>query len=125
MIKKVILFAIILCSLAGYSQQKNNVTVLGYNDFKEAVTEKKVQLIDLRTDEEYEAGFIDNAIQMNFLKPEVFSNQITTLNKEAPIYVYCHSGGRSRKASKLLIKKGFTTVYDFSGGYKLWTQKNK
>lgn len=125
MIKKIFLFGGLLTTLFSFSQKSENITVLNYEEFKESIVGKEVQLIDLRTDKEYKAGFIEGAIQMNFFKKEKFINQITTLEKEQPVYIYCHSGGRSGKASKLLLKKGFVKIYDFSGGYKSWLKNNK
>ena len=124
MFKKIVLLGILLMSLSCTSQKSEKITILNYNDFKEKVIGKNVQLIDLRTDKEYKNGFIDDAIQMNFLESEKFIKQIESLEKDKPVYIYCHSGGRSSNASKLLLKKGFTKIYDFSGGYKSWLKKS-
>jgi len=123
MLKKIILFVVLSITFSSFSQK--NITVLSYDDFKFAVVGKNVQLIDLRTDKEYKEGFIDDAIQMNFLEMDKFANQIELLKKEEAVYIYCHSGGRSGKASKLLLNKGFTKIYDFSGGYKSWLKNKK
>lgn len=125
MFKKIILLGILLVSFSCTSQKSEKITTLNYNDFKGKIIGKNVQLIDLRTDKEYKKGFIDDAIQMNFLESENFLKQIETLEKDKPIYIYCHSGGRSGRASKLLLKKGFTKIYDFSGGYKSWIKESK
>lgn len=125
MIKKIILLAVILITLSAFLQKSENVTILSYDDFKLAVVGKQVQLIDLRTDKEYKDGFIDDAIQMNFLETDTFVNQIESLKKDKPVYVYCHSGGRSGKASKFFLNNGFTKIYNFSGGYKSWLKNKK
>lgn len=125
MFNKVFLIVILLISFSCSPQNNKHITVLNYNDFKEAIVGKNVQLIDLRTDKEYKAGFIDDAIQMNFLETEKFTEQIKSLDKNKPVYIYCHSGGRSGRASKLLLKKGFIKIYDFTGGYKSWVKINK
>ena len=124
MLKKIVLLGILLASLSCTSQKSEKIIVLDYNDFKEKVVGKNVQLIDLRTDKEYKNGFIDDAIQMNFLETEKFMQQIESLDKDKPVYMYCHSGGRSGRASKLLLQKGFTKIYDFSGGYTSWAKKS-
>ena len=72
MLKKIIL----LTSLSCISQKSEKITILNYNNFKKSVVSKNVQLIDLRTDKEYKNGFIDDAIQMNFLETEKFIKQI-------------------------------------------------
>lgn len=123
MFKQIILLIVLLISLLSFSQKEDKVTIINYRDFKEVVKEKDIQLIDLRTDKEYENGFIEDAIQIDFFKKEEFVNKISSLEKEKPIYIYCHSGGRSRRASRLLLNEGFTEIYDFSEGYKVWLDK--
>tara|TARA_B110000091_G_C13589008_1_gene379811 strand:- start:70 stop:216 length:147 start_codon:yes stop_codon:yes gene_type:complete len=39
-----------------------------------------------------------------------FNDQLNKLGKNHPVYVYCKSGGRSGKATKVMKKMGFTTV---------------
>ena len=125
MFKKIVLLGILLASFSCTSQKSDKIATLNYHDFKEKAVGKDVQLIDLRTDKEYKNGFIDDAVQMNFLESENFIKQIESLDKNKPVYIYCHSGGRSGRASKLLLKEGFTKIYDFSGGYKSWVKESK
>ena len=123
--KNIVLTCLLFITFTCFSQDKENITILNYKKFKENVVGKKVQLIDLRTDEEYKAGFIDKAIQMNFLEIKLFEKQVKLLDKNKPVYIYCHSGGRSSRAAKFLMEKGFKKIYDFSEGYKSWIKKNK
>jgi rhodanese-related sulfurtransferase len=45
---------------------------------------------------------------------------MANLDKSAPVYVFCASGGRSGKASAALRQEGFTTIIDLKGGYNKW-----
>jgi rhodanese-related sulfurtransferase len=36
-------------------------------------------------------------------------------DKDTKLFVYCRSGNRSKTASELLIKLGYTNVYDMGG----------
>jgi len=84
---------------------------------------KKVQLVDLRTIGEVDkTGKIEGAININFSAPD-FESQITKLDKEKPIVLYCAVGGRSGKTSALLLKHGFKTIYDYQGGMNDWLAK--
>ncbi|MBT8186992.1 MAG: rhodanese-like domain-containing protein [Croceitalea sp.] len=103
------------------SQQKATVEKLEKEAFSEAVIDKDVQLIDVRTTSEYEAGHIGNAINYDIIDGDTFLKQIATLNKEEPVYLYCKMGGRSSRAAELLKKEGFTKIYDYSGGYNDWS----
>lgn len=119
------LILFILMTVSCASQDTRIASTITYEEFKKQVIGKDVQLIDLRTDSEYKAGFIDDAIQMDFREKEDFLKQIKTLNKKKPVYIYCHSGGRSGRASKLLQEKGFQKIFDYSGGYSEWNSKSK
>jgi hypothetical protein len=51
----------------------------------------------------------------------VLSNEVGRLPLDEDILVYCASGGRSASASSFLDSKGFTRVYNMTGGFFLWT----
>ena len=80
------------------------------------------QLVDVRTPEEFAKGHVDGAKNINFNAAD-FDNQITQLDKTKPVFIYCHSGGRSGKAYKKMKANGFTTVYDMEGGYSAYSKK--
>ncbi len=102
------------------SQETEHIHHITLEDLKKDVIGKDVQLIDVRTTSEYNAGHIDDAININYFEKELFLDRISKLDKNKPIYLYCHIGGRSGKASKTLEKQGFKTIYDFTGGWKSW-----
>ena len=41
-----------------------------------------------------------------------FINQLQTLDKDKPLYIYCLAGGRSRKAAEVAVSNGFKEVYN-------------
>lgn len=94
--------------------------VLDSNAFKAAIRNKKVQLIDVRTPGEYRAGHIGKAINIDWFQKGSFEKSFEKLNKRKPVYVYCRSGSRSRKAARKILDMGFEKVYDLSGGYMRW-----
>lgn len=83
-----------------------------------------IQLIDVRTPEEFDEGHLDKALNINYYDDAFMSDMISKLDKSKPIYIYCKSGGRSGKASKKLKKQGFTKVYDLEGGIINWNKNN-
>ncbi|WP_010177173.1 rhodanese-like domain-containing protein [Aquimarina agarilytica] len=89
---------------------------------KQDVIGKNVQFIDVRSPKEYNEGHIDDAINMNIAEVDNFIKQTQQLDKNKPVYLYCYTGGRSGKASKILAKAGFTSIYDFTGGWKAWSK---
>jgi rhodanese-related sulfurtransferase len=99
--------------------QNGKSEVLTQKEFKEQISSKKVQLIDVRTPEEYNNGYIKNAKNINYNSAE-FKKEVEKLDKTKAVYVYCQAGGRSASAAKVLIQMGFTKVFDLKGGYGKW-----
>ncbi len=82
------------------------------------------QLIDVRTPEEFVEGHIENAKMINY-KATGFEQEISKLDKNKPVFLYCRSGRRSARAYALFIELGFTEVYDLEGGFNKWKTDGK
>ncbi|MDD5456866.1 MAG: rhodanese-like domain-containing protein [Candidatus Margulisbacteria bacterium] len=78
-----------------------------------------VNIIDIRTDEEFNQGHLANAQNIDYLKPE-FEEQINRLNSNAEYLFYCRSGARTQQALDILGKKQFTKLYILQGGIMSW-----
>ena len=77
-------------------------------------TETDYVIIDARTEEEFAAGHIENAILIP--EYEIAERAEEELpDKDALILVYCRSGRRSKIASEELVKLGYTNVKEFGG----------
>ncbi|RMZ50531.1 rhodanese-like domain-containing protein [Flavobacteriaceae bacterium PRS1] len=121
--KKILILMFSLSSLLGCkSESKAMVQIVSVAEFKEGLSNNEVQLIDVRTPKEYNDGHIENARLIDFLS-EDFKIKIQELDKEKPIYLYCRSGGRSGKASKVMEEFGFKEIVDLEGGYMAWSKK--
>ncbi len=83
-----------------------------------------VQLIDVRTPQEYANGYIEGAINIDF-RDENFESLIAKVDKSKPVAVYCGRGGRSGKCSAYMKKAGFTKIYDLDGGITEWKYKGR
>ena len=82
-----------------------------------------LQIIDVRTPEEFQNGHIKNAMNLNINGRE-FEKQSETLDKSKPILVFCLSGGRSKKAVQYFEKNGFQEIYEMPGGMLEWRAEN-
>ena len=82
---------------------------------------KSCTVLDVRTKEEYEEGFIKNSINLNIYDSQSFSDGINKLKKSNSIYVYCRSGARSSQACELMTQFGFENVYNLEGGITEWS----
>ena len=97
------------------------IEILDLNAYKKAIAANDVQLVDVRTIEEYNAGHIENAINIDFFDQANFNENFADFNREKPMYLYCRSGNRSQRAAKKLLEIGFKKIYDLKGGYKAWS----
>jgi rhodanese-related sulfurtransferase len=79
-------------------------------------------VLDVRTPEEYAAGRLDGAINVDVMAPD-FQERIDalaaedTLVDEQPIYLYCRTGSRSGKAADILRAWGFAEAHNV-GAYE-------
>lgn len=98
----------------------SNPQLVDAKTFKEKLAQKNNPiLVDIRTPEEYSKGFIDKAMNIDFYAAD-FRDRMDKLDKSRPIFVYCHSGGRSGKSVPILQELGFKEIYDLDGGYSSW-----
>ena len=70
-------------------------------------------LLDVRTPQEYREGHIPGSQNI----PLQTIDKVATVaeNKDTPLYVYCHSGGRSRQAVQRLVQMGYRNVNNIGG----------
>ena len=94
--------------------------LLDIQAYKKAVINKEVQLVDVRTPSEFKKGHLGRAINIDFYDKNSFCESFEQLNKEEPVYLYCRSGVRSKKAAYKLLKMGFSKVYNLKGGINSW-----
>jgi thioredoxin len=82
-------------------------------------TTPNAQILDVRTLEEYTSEHIENADNVNW-NSDSFVAKTDKYDKSKPVFVYCMSGGRSKKAAEKLHELGFTTIYELQGGIIKW-----
>jgi len=83
---------------------------------------KNAVVLDVRTPEELEGGYIKGAINIDF-NAKGFREKMERLDRDATYFVYCASGKRSRKAADMMEGMGFKRVYDLEGGFTDWDSK--
>lgn len=111
--------------LAGLSYSAlSQEPVLDPKTFDSQVTGKQVQLLDVRTTDEYSKNHLSNSMHAEWLDKNEFKRRTQYLDKSAPVYVYCLSGGRSHAAAEALRKEGYTQVYELKGGLTAWKASN-
>jgi rhodanese-related sulfurtransferase len=82
------------------------------------------QLLDVRTQDEWNEGHLKGAKLVPLAKDGFVDKAKAVLDPKKPVLVYCKSGGRSAKAAKQLREAGFT-VHDLDGGIIAWQKAGK
>jgi rhodanese-related sulfurtransferase len=94
---------------------------LNSKDWREKATEDaNAVILDVRTPEEFEEGYIKGAIQMDILNPGEFMQKAQGLDASKSYYVYCRAGGRSAQACAVLNSLGINETYNLAGGITEW-----
>ncbi len=83
-----------------------------------------VQLVDVRTPQEFSEAHIVNSQNIDFKSP-TFDEDIAKLDKAKPVILYCKGGNRSAKCAQKLKDAGFEKIYDLEGGISKWKHSDK
>jgi len=78
------------------------------------LVEKDVYILDVREMAEYEVAHIKNA---KIIPLSQLRDRYEEIPKDVPVYVHCRSGQRSYNAVLTLQSKGYTQVFNISGGF--------
>lgn len=116
--KNLFIVAVILLINSGCSQIKGkHITEVSQSELD------NVFLVDVRTPDEFNAGHLDNALNIDWLG-DSFPAEFEKIEKNQTIYLYCRSGKRSADATKFLDSLGYKNVVNLEGGYIAWAEKN-
>ena len=119
------IFFLLLLSvfLSCNGQASKNIKMIEATGFAEKInTTQKPQILDVRTPEEFTQGHIDDAVNVNWLGDN-FVADAKKFDKTKPIFVYCKSGNRSKKATEKLNELGFKNIYELEGGFMKWSDE--
>ena len=94
----------------------NNFKRISTTDANELIL-RQSYLIDIRDQNSFNTGHMDNAINLNDDNIEKF---ILKADKKIPTIVYCYHGHSSQNAAQYLSSMGFTEVYSVDGGFEDW-----
>ncbi len=112
------LFAFLFCVTCSFFATGQS-TSLAPTAFSTLMQEKNIQLLDVRTAEEYKTDHLANALQADWTSKSSFKERTAYLDKGKKLLVYCASGGRSAAAAKALRSQGYQ-VYELKGGMIEW-----
>jgi rhodanese-related sulfurtransferase len=112
----IVSFVILSCN----GQTQKSIKTIEPTAFSEKIkTTENPQILDVRTPEEFNVSHIENAENVNWLG-DSFVQYSEKYNKTKPVFVYCRSGARSKKATEKLEELGFKNIYEMEGGFLKW-----
>ncbi len=120
---KNILFLFLLLQFTSCNSQ-HSFKSIGPVDFEKGLSQPGIQLVDVRTTEEYGDKHIANAVNIN-IDGDNFEAEMKRLDKNKPTYIYCLAGSRSAKASDWAWSNGFKQVYNLEEGVNSWIKSGK
>ena len=95
---------------------------VGVDEFQAFIANPVVQLLDVRTRDEFDEGHIAGATLIDVNDSE--EKAVAVLEASRPVAVYCRSGRRSARAANLLIGQG-CQVTNLVGGVMAWQDAGK
>jgi thioredoxin 1 len=109
-------FLLVSCSIG----QGSTKTDLSPKEFSKQLKEtENPTIFDVRTPGEFGEGHIQNALNIDW-NGSSFDAQVSKLDKNTTVFVYCLSGGRSGSAASQLRSNGFKNVLELDGGMMAW-----
>lgn len=77
-----------------------------------------VVLLDVREPIELEIASVPTATHIPMRE---IPARLAELDRDVPLVVMCHMGGRSRMVAQFLLGNGFTQVFNLRGGIDAWS----
>jgi rhodanese-related sulfurtransferase len=111
---------LLFLSMVACKGQSPSTAKMTPTDFEKSLTDKKVQVLDVRTAGEFKTGHIKNALQADWTNQSQFMDRIQYVDKDKPVYIYCLVGGRSSAAANWMRNNGFKEVVELDGGINAW-----
>lgn len=97
---------------------------VGVDEFQTLIANPVVQLLDVRTRDEFDEGHIAGATLIDVNDSTFVEQAMAVIDKQRPVAVYCRSGRRSARAANLLTNQG-CQVTNLVGGVMAWQDAGK
>ena len=114
--KKILLAVVSILTITACSNSSSGtITSVDAPTFLSKVSQPGVQIIDVRTPEEFAAGHLVGAINID-VNGSTFADSLASLDKNGTYALYCRSGNRSTIASGKMADAGFSNIINLHKG---------
>ncbi len=118
----IVLVLVVVAAWAFFANRKQNFKSVSVAEFADIIKDTvNLQLLDVRTSDEYNEGHIDGALQIDFYSSLFMDLATMKLSKETPVAIYCRGGRRSASAANKLAEQGYDVI-NLDGGIMAWKQ---
>jgi rhodanese-related sulfurtransferase len=118
--KLALMLVIAIMTISCQSQNNSKIKVIPVTEFKTEIAKGEVQLIDVRTPEEFSEGAIQNAKNIN-VNDDFFEAESSKIRQnKTGLCLLQKWYARSQKAAQKMIELGFIQVIDLEGGFLSW-----
>lgn len=117
-----LVLTVVVLTVSCKNEQSENIEVVTPEEMQEISELEDVQLIDIRTPQEFDEGHIASSQNIDYFS-ETFEEDIQKLDKTKPVVVYCKSGKKSSECADKMKDKGFVKIYELDGGIAKWKYK--
>ena len=103
--------------------QNTNYHNLSSTELNSQIQTASGTLLDVRTPSEFGNEHLTGAGQLNYYNAD-FKQKLLLLPKDQPVYLYCNTGYRSKRAAVILSGNGYKKVYNLEHGIMQWNLEN-
>ncbi len=115
----VIILMAVAFTIFYFTQNQDSADKMNPQTFKQEIGQSSGVVIDVRTADEFASGHLKLTDHNFDVMSGEFQQKIKSLDKDKTYYLYCRSGNRSGKATKIMKQHGFENVYNVGGFQEL------
>lgn len=114
------IFGVALVMMTACSNGKGYTSV-SVDEFAKVIADNQVQLIDTRTEAEFNEGHIPGAINIDVNESDFEAKVGQKIDKTRPVALYCRGGRRSKIAAERIVALGYDDITELNTGFLSWT----
>ena len=96
-------------------------TSVSVDEFAKVIADNQVQLIDTRTEAEFNEGHIPGAINIDVNESDFEAKVGQKIDKTRPVALYCRGGRRSKIAAERIVALGYDDITELNTGFISWS----